>query len=47
MHVPCYRLQRMHAMLMDKGYWSRMHISPSYVSVLSEASSKKVAAAPA
>jgi len=40
MHVPCYRLERMHNMLMDKGYWSRMHISPGYASVLSEASSK-------
>lgn len=42
MHVPCYRLERMHRMLMDKGYWSRMHISPGYVSVLSEASSKSL-----
>lgn len=39
MHVPCYRLQRMHGMLMDKGYWSRMRIAPGYVSVLSEAAS--------
>jgi fatty acid desaturase len=45
MHVPCYRLERMHKMLMEKDYWSRMHISPSYVSVLSEASSKPAAAA--
>jgi len=45
MHVPCYRLERMHKMLMDKGYWSRMHISPGYVSVLSEASSKQAAVA--
>lgn len=40
MHVPCYRLERMHRMLMDKGYWSRMKIAPGYVSVLGEASSK-------
>jgi fatty acid desaturase len=45
MHVPCYRLQRMHNMLMDKGYWSRMHISPGYFAVLSEASSKPAAVA--
>ena len=41
MHVPCYRLQGLHNTLMDKGYWSRMHIAPGYVSVLSEASSKQ------
>ena len=40
MHVPCYRLERMHRMLMDKGYWSRMHISAGYFSVLREAASK-------
>lgn len=37
MHVPCYRLERMHRMLMDKGYWSRMTIAPGYFSVLREA----------
>ncbi|MEZ5973081.1 MAG: fatty acid desaturase family protein [Hyphomonadaceae bacterium] len=41
MHVPCYRLESLHRSLMDKGYWSRMHISPGYVCVLSEASSKQ------
>jgi fatty acid desaturase len=45
MHVPCYRLERMHRMLMDKDYWSRMHISPGYFSVLAEASSKPALAA--
>jgi fatty acid desaturase len=40
MHVPCYRLERMHAILMAKGYRERMHVSPGYVSVLSEASAK-------
>jgi fatty acid desaturase len=45
MHVPCYRLESLHNNLMDKGYWSRMHISPGYVSVLSEASSKQAAVA--
>jgi fatty acid desaturase len=45
MHVPCYRLQRLHNMLMDKGYWSRMHIAPGYVSVLREASGKTAAVA--
>lgn len=37
MHVPCYRLERMHRMLMDKGYWSRMKLAPGYTSVLREA----------
>src|SRR5690606_10623267 len=45
MHVPCYRLQSLHNALMDKGYWSRMHISPGYLSVLSEASNKNAAVA--
>jgi fatty acid desaturase len=43
MHVPCYRLQRLHNALMDKGYWSRIQIAPGYVSVLREASSKATA----
>lgn len=45
MHVPCYRLERLHRALMEKGYADRMHISPSYVSVLREASSKDLALA--
>jgi fatty acid desaturase len=45
MHVPCYRLERMHHALMDKGFWSRMHISPGYFAVLREASSKPALAA--
>jgi fatty acid desaturase len=44
MHVPCYRLERMHRALMDKGFWSRMHISPGYFAVLREASSKQALA---
>jgi len=45
MHVPCYRLERLHALLMDKGYWSRMRIAPGYLSVLSQAASKQSASA--
>jgi fatty acid desaturase len=41
MHVPCYRLERMHRMLMDKDYWTRMHISGGYFNVLREASSRE------
>jgi len=37
MHVPCYRLEALHRALMDKGYWSRMHIAPGYASVLRQA----------
>ena len=43
MHVPCYRLERMHLMLMEKDYWSRMQISQGYLSVLREAASKTAA----
>jgi fatty acid desaturase len=39
MHVPCYRLERLHALLMEKGYWSRMRIAPGYFSVLNQATS--------
>ncbi|MBY0563330.1 MAG: fatty acid desaturase family protein [Hyphomonadaceae bacterium] len=37
MHVPCYRLERLHAALMDKGYWSRMTIASGYWRVLEQA----------
>lgn len=37
MHVPCYRLQRLHRTLMDKGYWSRMRIAGGYPDVLRQA----------
>lgn len=40
MHVPCYQLERLHNLLMDKGYWARMRIARSYFSVLREATSK-------
>ena len=45
MHVPCYRLERLHRMLMQKDYWARMTITPGYVSVLREAASKPALAA--
>jgi fatty acid desaturase len=45
MHVPCYRLERMHRILMDKGYWSRMRIARGYFDVLSQASAKSATAA--
>jgi fatty acid desaturase len=37
MHVPCYRLERLHAMLLDKGYAPRMTIAPGYWNVLRQA----------
>lgn len=37
MHAPCYRLERLHAALMDKGYAPRMTIAPGYWCVLREA----------
>lgn len=37
MHVPCYRLERMHRLLMEKDYWSRMKLADGYASVLREA----------
>jgi fatty acid desaturase len=37
MHVPCYQLERMHAMLVQKGYGPRMTITPGYAAVLKDA----------
>lgn len=37
MHAPCYRLERMHAMLMAKGYGTRMRFAPGYAAVLARA----------
>ena len=37
MHVPCYRLERMHRMLVEKGYAPRMTIAPGYAAVLRQA----------
>lgn len=37
MHVPCYRLERMHKLLMAKGYEKRMRIAKSYADVLRQA----------
>jgi fatty acid desaturase len=37
MHVPCYRLERMHRLLMQKNYWSRMRIAGGYLDVLRQA----------
>lgn len=45
MHVPCYRLERMHKMLRAKGHHARMQIAPGYAAVLREASSKTPQAA--
>jgi len=40
MHVPCYRLPRVHRMLKAKGVTERMLTSPGYVEVLKMASSR-------
>lgn len=37
MHVPCFNLERMHKLLMAKGYAERMRIAPSYPAVLRQA----------
>ncbi len=34
MHVPCYRLARLHTLLMEKGYHARMDIAPSYPAMM-------------
>lgn len=40
MHAPFYRLSRIHAALLRKGYGPKMEIQPNYWSVLSTAASK-------
>jgi fatty acid desaturase len=43
-YVPCYNLPRLHAMLLAKGYGSRMEIQPNYLSIWKLATSKPEAA---
>ncbi len=40
MHVPCWNLPKLHALMLDKGYGDRMEIGASYWDVLKTASSK-------
>lgn len=37
MHLPCYRLEGAHRLLLAKGYGARMQIAPGYAAVLREA----------
>jgi fatty acid desaturase len=37
MHAPCYRLERLHALLRDKGHHARMSIASGYAAVLRQA----------
>lgn len=37
MHVPCWRLKRMHRLLMDKGLGGQMNVAPGYSAALAEA----------
>jgi len=45
MHVPCYRLEKLHALLMEKGFAPRMAIAESYPAMLAVATSKAERAA--
>jgi fatty acid desaturase len=47
MHVPCYSLPRTHRLLQAKGVVPRMLVSPGYLDVLSQASSKAEGLRPA
>ncbi|MBI1187152.1 MAG: fatty acid desaturase [Alphaproteobacteria bacterium] len=40
MHVPCYRLEQLHGLLMEKGFAPRMAIAESYPAMLRVATSK-------
>lgn len=40
MHVPCYNLPRVHALLIQKSLGARMRIAPSYPAVLKQATSR-------
>lgn len=37
MHVPCYRLEKLHKLLLAKHHWTRMTIAPGYLAVLRQA----------
>lgn len=43
MHVPCYRLPKMHNLMIDRGFAPQMQIGQSYWEVLKLASSRKFA----
>jgi fatty acid desaturase len=45
MWVPCYNLPAFHALLLKKGFGSKMEIQPNYLAVLRLATSKMVEAA--
>ncbi|MGE0046552.1 MAG: fatty acid desaturase family protein [Hyphomonadaceae bacterium] len=47
MHVPCYRLERLHALLREKGFGARMDVAASYPAMLKVATSKPERAAQA
>ncbi len=38
--VPCYRLPRLHALLIAKGFGPRMELRPSYADIISDATSR-------
>lgn len=44
MHLPCYRLEEAHTLLMKKGYGGQMEIQPNYATILAAASSRPAAA---
>jgi fatty acid desaturase len=43
MHVPCFRLKKMHRLMLAKGYGDRMNIAPGYGAVLALAASQESA----
>lgn len=43
MHVPCFRLERLHRMLVEKDQWHRIRMAPGYFSVLREVTSEATA----
>lgn len=39
-HVPCYNLAKLHALLLAKGFGTKMEIQPDYLTMLRLATSK-------
>ncbi len=42
MHVPCWRLPKVHELMIKKGYSDQMKLAKSYLEVFKEVTSKKI-----
>ena len=41
MHVPCWRLPKVHKLMLQKGYFEKMKLAKNYFEVLQEVTKKR------